>query len=472
MRWESVDNKSEGKPSQVKGSIVSTNVSTSVAKRFWEILFHVLSHFDEAVAVAGLLRHGDDKYPGIKENHSLRAVERDPIGGHQALVAQGKVATGVGRSTYDDKDETGRRKPGVCSATLVAADLGFLTAPGWAAVLAETLRCDTEGGIRATTMPEIIKLGNMLFGQAGSDFLLRWGIKVVYTLVDQIMTGYGPVINEKGAVALFECSKVARASDTASVAYVRRQLVEADGRIKAGNGSILELDFVLRAMQRNNVARKDVEEMALFCFTQLYDAQVRIRRIVKQIKEGAKFASWYSIHALLGGQSCRLRMLVVKSDDPFAHRAASYLSPDIHLIAQSTGHSQVFTSRRQHLSLRCAVSMLRLLDGDEKIQSQGLDFDVLGQEGELEGVPHWYYQQAAEAVYNRSLTHTDVPKSGTCLQARIDVLCAAFDPRLIREWETKHGFAMRRRSQQNFGCGSDLITAYQNGISAVPWQRS
>lgn len=422
------------------------------------ITVHQAAHFDEAVGVYLAKIHGESKYPGLA-TAQVRLVQKDPIGGDERFDRDGLFPIGCGRGRCDDKGPDGKRKEGECSATLVAKLLGIDTEPSYRQLLAETLHCDTKSGVRATQLPEIIKLGNACFGRTGEEFILKWVMSVVAAIVEQSANGYAEAHGEKGASQFFE-EHVRRDKfpNEKAVVYIRRQLE----RSVDFKDSVTELDFICRAMQRCGKS-EDAEELVLFALSRLYEVQLRIQALVEDYRkvkasEHGRSEEFFA-KALLGNSEMNrhdlhLKCILVHSDDPFVHRATSYLRYDVTAVRRSTGNVQIFANNKvQHLSLSTAGAMLRWLDAPKdqdgkivppkpKTESEEPDevtFESLLAAGEVEVAPHWHYFRTAEQFFNGSSTHTDVPATKICSQAIVEVLKHAFHPRLIGIWKAERG---------------------------------
>ena len=94
------------------------------------ILTHQDPDMDEIVAIHILKRHGESRYPGIKDADIITQAKRDFDKSPDELEAEGILCVGIGGGKYDEHPVGGRtRREGDCAATLVAKDLGLFEDP-------------------------------------------------------------------------------------------------------------------------------------------------------------------------------------------------------------------------------------------------------------------------------------------------------------------------------------------------------
>jgi hypothetical protein len=175
-----------------------------VNRNYSTILVHERPHFDEIVGVWLARKYGNTRFSGL-DKAAVRFVDEDPLGGDRRFDDEGLFPIGTGKGRCDDKGSDGKRKPGKCSALLVAEYLRVDKNPELLALLAETLHCDTERGVRLTQVSEALKLITLKFGVVGQEFLLHHSLTVVGAIVAQCANRYTAVTGEKGALDLFEC---------------------------------------------------------------------------------------------------------------------------------------------------------------------------------------------------------------------------------------------------------------------------
>ncbi len=403
-----------------------------------KIIVHERPHWDEIVGVWLAQTYGGGKYVGL-DKAAIRFVEEDPLGGDNRFDSEGLYPIGTGKGRCDDKGPDGKRKAGKCSALLVAEDLGVEKNQELILLLEETLHCDTQKGVRLTQLAEALKLIMLKFGTAGQEFFLQHSLTVVGAIVAQCANRYTAGRGEKGALDFFEgFVRNGRFTDQRIIGFMRKQLQIG----AAHTESVTEIDFVLRAMQRNGTSLKDTTEFARFILQHVYQVQEHIRDLSQVIKPDNKThrgqnSREFVTTGLFDDCERPVRFIIVDSDDPFAHRATSYLRYDVHVIRQSTGNVQVFANTSKGVKLHVVAAMIRWLELPSD-QKTGF-LDELEDAGIIEGVSHWYYFVEAQMLFNGSQTHTGVRPTELAGQAIVDVLRHAFHPREIGKWKALHG---------------------------------
>lgn len=123
-----------------------------------------------------------------------------------------------------------------------------------------------------------------------------------------------------------------------------------------------------------------------------------------------------------------LGLLVIESDRGAIAKAAAELYGNRYgacIVRRSTGHVQVFTNKRAHLTLSHVVRLLRIAELRKVAESRrrrsvtDLEDDALSCPGFLEGVPQWYYHANGEQLLNGSKT-ADAPATTLDLTTIVD----------------------------------------------------
>lgn len=422
------------------------------------ILTHVAAHLDEIVAIWVLLRFGSAKFEGFTID-KLRFVENDPEGGDVRYDAEGIIPIGVGYGRFDDKDSDGKRKPGVCAATLVATYFGLTGNRALETMLAETLRCDTKEGVTSTELAEIIKTSHRVL-PGGNGLVVRWVMSALDAVYAQLQNQIAPGMKETGAPDLFrERQKNGDYTDERSAKSVER-LFEHQGK------SPFELDFAVRAMQRRGDSMADVREFANFAFERMYTDQERFHKcvdFVKKVKVNGRFRADDSKEdsftvdflAEIDGRRWTMRCLVLHTDAKQILRAANYRNKkekgparpyELLVIRHSTGHVQVFPHKSCPLPLNQMVAMIRWLDGDRTVKAQ--PWASLMEKGQIPTVPGWYYSDKNQLL-NGSDSHSGVKPTGLMTKEIIDIVLQAFTSKDVNKWKGDRSIGQPNNRPEN-----------------------
>lgn len=422
------------------------------------VLLHVGAHTDEHEAFRRLKAYGERWFPGVSKAKVkfTRGVEEYEDGVFDAMKV---LPIGCAKTRFDEHKKDKERIPGECATTLVSQYLGIESDKILKRIAEETLRCNTEGGVQLTELPELVKMLHRRL-KNGENTVLKWDIDGLNAVHRHIFLNTDKVGMEQTLLELFgELEKLdngARMPDEHArkstrrllqQSIARREIIDEDGKTKF----IFELAYVVEALYRTDAVKpEDMAEWLWFVLEHLYHDQVAFWEAVAECKKNRTW--WYTIYeAECGRRKRRLKLCAAETKNPMVSRASRHSKAggaDITIVWRKTGHFGIFLSDKKlpGLNLDEAVAMLRwyLFPATEKEPVKPCDWEGLKQEGEYPAIPELYYFRKANQLLNGSESHPDVKPCQLALKTVVDVLQHAFSSNGVEVWRKDRGLPVQK----------------------------
>jgi hypothetical protein len=422
----------------------ASSASAKAVIRTKAIITHGHVHLDEIASIWLLTTAGKNLFPGV-EDAEIRFVTQSPRGDDGEYDMNGLVPVGCGGGRFDEHVTSGRR-PGECSATLVAKHLGIENRPGVKEILAEVLACDTAGGTHNLQMAELVKTAHRCM-PGGDKSTIKWAMTGLSWACHQIKMSYAPKNgHEPGAVSMLERWLERAKVDDKFSTFVRRLCNESVER-KDNTG----LDFVIRAMHRGGRSIDDIFEWVLSAFNWLKVDQEQFWQAVEEVRPGdpgedgvarskdGKTASSYLVPATVGDEKKRVKLLVVQSDNRRAHRAAMWLKPAVLILRHGNGQTQIFCHRQGGLDADIVADVAAHLRYWEGGKDANVSWEELRKPGNVSCSPGWYFFPEGLQVLNGSETHTGVPATKLPISSIVQAVRRALFLPDLRRWQKELG---------------------------------
>lgn len=421
-----------------------------------ETIQHVGAHQDEHVARYLWEAYGESAFPGARTSTG-RFTLGLPMRTDAEFDAEGKVPFGCGGGRYDEHRAEGRLD-NMCSALLVANDLGLMVDKTIARMVNEALRCDTTRGVKNTELAELIKMYHRRLKNA-DDFVWRWSKKAIQAVHHQLVYQYTAGTGEKSLAEIFEAllkagryesesehgqRSVAKLREYVEKSMARRARLERNPNPKEGD-YIFELAFIVEALHRCTkvITPEDVVEWVRFALDHLYADQVEFMKCEEYCRKSlAEKKGWYDVNACVKGKRRALKLFVSKSDSSIMPRAARYAGADVIIIRNSQNQVGVFIdSTIRGLHMVDFTRMVRWLELEDKRSASWYE---LGKDEEHPLVDNWYFFRQAQMLMNGSTTHPNKRPTQISLDTLIDIARHAFDRKRVDDWREARGIETRR----------------------------
>jgi hypothetical protein len=386
-----------------------------------------------------LLKHGADHFPGYADA-PLKFVDQSPQLTDAQYDAAGVLPIDTGRQRFDHHRAEGRL-PDSSAVKLVCEYVG-VSDPATLAIAEEIHYGDNNPGISNTQLGGLVKSANHSLKRGGLE-IAKWLYQALDVLHSQLTMHFLEGEGEKSGLTYFEAMVEGNwfKKDTQYVPHIRK-LLNASIKWSSNPGSTpdsdrtyyTELDFIIRAMQRNG---KGDEEICLWLdktIRFLIADQVLFEKALKVVAENRNKRS---VRALFDSGVGSIAYCMLHTDNPMSLSAANFSEFDLTGIRNHKGQVQIFLQRKTRLSLDTLVAMIRSMDADPATRAK-LDWQDLMKDGIHPAAPNWHYDRKTKRLFNGSNTHPGVPP--TQLESRdiAEAMINAFHPEQIERWMTAH----------------------------------
>lgn len=456
---------------------------------------HWRPHIDEIVGfkLLTITEEGEKLFPGISKVQGLTFVQSADYDVTEAL-AKGRVPLGIGHGKFDDHPLPGkRRKKGVCSAVLVAQELGLADSPAWANLLNYTLLNDTQGARSPFAPFELAYIPKMMYEidkswDHSQDSVVSWtGLAIEAILAHESKVAQGSqafdqqlcVVAFDRALAAwlmvkFDGKKFATEEERAEFVFGSQELIAEQVikrlamaedpwfkkileffRAKPETGNALfNIRSLLTLIYERDHADGDLAIEWLFMALEtkykeqelFHEAWVEFERRVETVtvwrgKEKLTIAIMTDCDKMLMGKVARAKGMAM-------------------LIQQQPwGNVQIFSNRKLHIKAYDLAAMIRLTEQELRGEVVTTDWRQLREEGLVPGCENWYYllgdRKDAHMLLNGSLS-VEQPPTEIPLDDLIQMAMIALDDQF---------FSSHSRQCLKGRCQKTVCPWYQYGLA-------
>ncbi|MBD3311131.1 MAG: hypothetical protein GF349_01375 [Candidatus Magasanikbacteria bacterium] len=431
------------------------------------VVMHVRPHLDELLAFFLAGCYGYDIFHGIIDAKiEFWGTGILLPGGKTAdeLEKEGYLLIGIGGGRFDEHKEGGRN--GKCAASLMAEFLGISHYPEIKRLIEYAQQSDAFGDKDKFAFASIIKTAQR--NHKDPKEVVDWVYDILADYMDcmlgkNIAVQPGPDLNDI-IFGYLDSEKIDLSSQgnpedligtLLEISKVRpeyRLLAQYMGSLSSRSEDTFDLLTMVEWIRRT---RPDevVEEMEIYLnayMAEQYDFHYHAETEIKN------FGTWYNFDSKIG----RIKALVVQSDLQAVNAYARWRHRAGLIVQQnSTGNVQIYTNRKNRVDLRDIMAILRVEEMSCKGGSLGEtpDWDYIRQEGSIEEVPNWYFENRPGWILNGSLSHPGVEPTRINLERLVRLIRLGLKPDPCREkgcpngncqlWQYGLSFCRKRRWQ-------------------------
>lgn len=432
------------------------NNSTQELKKIARFVSHEGSHPDEIAVALVLLKEKDEvaKKLGLDVS-GAEFVELPLSGNFDAHVVASDLPIGQLHGWTDDKDETGKRLAGTCSAIRAAEKVGIRSKPELQGFLAAILDSDTGKHKLPDELGRVSKLvkdANVAEPMVALQWMTK-GLKAVldFEYLREACRRWGTPLQNRDCVDpttyLQEVMAMPGVISSSVLDYMKRSFEPDPSR----KDHCLTLSQISRAMSYTGISDKAAKEW-------LYEGLTAVASEQEQYIEARKELERAKALPILepGGEKISAFALAVKTDNRRLGDAAySYCKPAIKVVINEytpTGSIAIMPIGPQRPDMRHVLAILRLMSipGEKR---HGANFEQFAREGTCPADSGWY-----------SMGQTDqkgVLKQGAILYGTLNMKPARPCPLnwdlIIKVVQDMHGDKLRNRFDEIAGVEKSAI---------------
>jgi len=373
-----------------------------------ELITHKNPDWDSVVSVFLLRLHGRAQFKGI-ETAPVRFSEQTVLGTDADHDRDGVVPVDTGKGRFSEHKGVDGRVEGKCAAILVAEFLKLLGRPELKQLIEETRSADIKPESTPTSVPALMKLAYRL--GSSQQFVFDSATKFVEAIVRHQQYRYAAIAGEWTLTQWFESLVNEKDSVLAATGHAHDFIARVlTASTASKDQKVLELAYVVEALQRSGCDKSDIKAMLRFWFSLMQKDQEMFRAELDRIRPLRK--NMVPVCALTQNRvEVKLNLLVLDQDDSqHAHRAAMFTDrdsgckpADVVLVRNKTGNVQIYTHKRrcEGVSLDNLWLAIRWNEMPQQLKKTTGVYDLSASMD----VESWYYFRLGEAIFNGSLTN-------------------------------------------------------------------